>query len=205
MKKFLVVVLLSLLAIGGFYAFSLYNATGTSLKVGDVAPQFVAPAAKGGERFNVDLKQYLAQGPVVIYFFPKAFTKGCTLESRAFAEAMPQFEAAGASVIGMSGDDIDTLARFSTEECRSAFPVASASNSLMQEYKVALKDGMSNRTSYVIATDGRIAFVHNAMDFKDHVGGTLAAVQRLQQAKPGSVATPEPAKAPAPTPAPAAH
>lgn len=151
-----------------------------SLAQGARAPEFSAPGAQGGRRMTVSLSNALRRGPVVLYFFPRAFTSGCTIESRAFAEAMPQFRAAGATVIGMSGDDVDTLARFSTEECRSAFPMASASANLIAQYDVALRPGITTRTSYVIAQDGTIAHVHNDMNPNDHVRETLAAVQRLR-------------------------
>lgn len=151
-----------------------------SLAQGARAPQFTAPGAQGGRRMTVNLRSMLRQGPVVLYFFPRAFTSGCTIESRAFAEAVPEFRAAGATVIGMSGDDVDTLARFSTEECRSAFPMASASSNLIAQYDVALRPGITTRTSYVIAQDGTIAHVHNDMNPNDHVRETLAAVRRLR-------------------------
>lgn len=176
----------------GFAAAALLAMTGTALAPaspasatlaqGQRAPDFSAPGAQGGRRMTVSLRNALRRGPVVLYFFPRAFTSGCTIESRAFAEAMPQFTAAGATVIGMSGDDVDTLARFSTEECRSAFPMASASAEVISGYDVSLRPGMTTRTSYVIARDGTIAMVHNDMNPNDHVRETLAAVQRLQAA-----------------------
>ena len=153
-----------------------------TLAQGVRAPDFTAPGAQGGRRLSVSLSAALRNGPVVLYFFPRAFTAGCTIESRAFAEAMPQFRAAGATVIGMSGDDVDTLARFSTEECRSAFPMASASPAIISGYDVSLRPGMTTRTSYVIARDGTVVLVHNDMNPNDHVSATLAAVQRLQAA-----------------------
>jgi peroxiredoxin len=118
---------------------------------------------------------------VVLYFYPKAYTKGCTLEARAFSEANPQFVAAGARVIGLSADDLPTLKRFSVEHCRGPFPVATASARIISDYDVKLPVvGMSNRTSYVIARDGRIAMVHSDLDWKDHVAKTLAAVRALK-------------------------
>lgn len=154
-----------------------------ALAEGARAPAFVAPAARGGQRFNVNLTRLLRRGPVVLYFFPRAFTDGCTIESRAFADAIPQFRAAGAIVIGMSADDVATLARFSTEACRSAFPMASATSALIAQYDVALRPGITNRTSYVIAQDGTIALTHSDMNPNDHVRATLAAVQRLRAAR----------------------
>lgn len=154
-----------------------------ALSVGAQAPTFTVPGAQGGRRLSISLARELRNGPVVIYFFPRAFTEGCTIESRAFAEAVPQFRAAGARVIGLSGDDVETLSRFSTQECRSAFPMGSASSNLMAQYDVSLRMGISNRTSYVIGQDGRIAHVHSDMNPNDHVRETLAAVQRLAAAR----------------------
>lgn len=150
------------------------------LPVGSEAPKFSTSAALAGKEFGFSLQMALRRGPVVLYFYPKAFTSGCTLEANSFAEAMPEFKAAGASVIGMSNDDIETLQRFSREECRDAFPVGVASNRLITDYDVALgNSGLSSRTSYVIAPDGRIAFVHSNSDYRAHVSRTLAAVKAL--------------------------
>ena len=154
------------------------------LPVGAKAPVFTTQAALAGKEFGFNLRAALAKGPVVLYFYPKAFTKGCTLEANAFAEAMAEFEAMGASVVGMSNDDIDTLKRFSVEECRNAFPVGVASRKLIDAYDVALvregqDTGITSRTSYVIAQDGTIVMVHSDMDYRDHVAKTLAAVRKL--------------------------
>lgn len=153
-----------------------------ALPVGARAPEIQTLGAVGGKTFKLDLQQQLKKGPVVLYFFPKAFTQGCTLEAHAFSEAMPEFRKAGAQVIGMSADDIDTLRRFSVEECRSAFPVASARPATIRAYDVALKKmpGVTARTSYVIARDGRIAMVHDDLDWSQHVAKTLAAVEALK-------------------------
>src|SRR5687768_1478613 len=86
-----------------------------ALPEGARAPGFVTTGAVGGKAFRLDLQQQLRSGPVVLYFFPKAFTKGCTLEARAFSEAVPEFRAAGAQVIGLSADNIETLKKFSVE------------------------------------------------------------------------------------------
>jgi peroxiredoxin len=150
-----------------------------ALSLGARAPSFTVAGAQGGRRLSISLARELRRGPVVIYFFPRAFTSGCTIESRAFAEAIPEFRRAGATVIGLSGDDVPTLARFSTQECRSAFPMGSASSNLMAQYDVVLREGISTRTSYVVGQDGRIAHVHSDMNPNNHVRETLAAVQRL--------------------------
>lgn len=153
-----------------------------ALPTGAKAPTFVTQGAIGGKAFKLDLSEQLRHGPVVLYFFPKAFTKGCTLEANAFSEAMPEFKAAGARVIGMSADTIDTLKKFSIEGCRSAFPVARADKKVIKAYDVAIPVvGLSNRTSYVIARDGRIVMVHSEMDWKDHVAKSLAAVNALKR------------------------
>lgn len=171
----------SVLASSGIWLFA--SAAHAALTLGQRAPTFTIPGAQGGRLLTINLARELRNGPVVIYFFPRAFTSGCTIESRAFAEAVPEFRAAGARVIGLSGDDVATLSRFSTQECRSAFPMGSASTALMAQYDVSLREGISNRTSYVIARDGTIAHVHSDMNPNDHVRETLAAVQRMAAAR----------------------
>lgn len=156
------------------------------LPVGAQAPAFSTTAALDGKAMAFSLRAALAKGPVVLYFFPKAFTQGCTLEAHAFSEATGDFEAAGATVIGLSADDIDTLKRFSTEACRSKFAVGVASPQIIKAYDVALKRegmpaGLADRTSYVIGQDGKIVFVHSDLDYRDHVRLTLAAVRALQK------------------------
>ena len=150
------------------------------LETGETAPVFTTKAAMAGKEFGFSLANALKQGPVVLYFYPKAFTSGCTLEANAFAEAMPQFKAQGASVIGMSNDDIETLKRFSREECRDAFPVGVASFDVREDYDAGSEDRpYASRTSYVIAPDGTIATVYSSGDYRQHVSRTLAAVKNL--------------------------
>ena len=155
------------------------------LPVGTKAPVFSTQAALAGKAFGFNLRTALAKGPVVLYFYPKAFTKGCTLEAHEFAEATPEFAKLGATVIGMSNDDIETLKRFSKEECRDKFAVAAATPKIVKAYQAALVNegkatGMTERTSYVIDRKGRIVFVHSDLDYKDHVRLTLDAVKKLQ-------------------------
>ncbi|HEU0311275.1 MAG TPA: peroxiredoxin [Sphingomicrobium sp.] len=154
-----------------------------ALPVGAQAPDFRTTGALAGKPFKLHLKDQLKHGPLVLYFYPKAFTQGCTLEAKAFADAMPEFRKAGARVVGMSADDLETLKRFSTEACRNAFPVATASPETIRSYDVALKQKpeLSDRTSYVIDRNGRIVMVHSDLDWKDHVAKTLAAVQALKR------------------------
>ena len=153
-----------------------------ALKVGDKAPDFSTTGAVGGKEFKLHLKDQLKRGPVVLYFFPKAFTSGCTAEAHAFSSSIGEFKKAGAQVIGMSGDDLKTLHDFSTKECRSAFPVATATPDVQKEYDVAwaAHPGITTRTSYVIDKGGKIVMVHDDLDFSQHVSKTLAAVEALK-------------------------
>src|ERR1051326_4932721 len=93
-----------------------------ALKAGDKRPDFTTTGAVGGKEFKLHLAQQLKKGPVVIYFFPKAFTSGCTAEAHAFSESIGDFKKAGAQVIGMSADDLKTLHDFSAKECSTAPP-----------------------------------------------------------------------------------
>ena len=154
-----------------------------SLKVGDKAPDFTAPATLGGKEFTFHLADALKKGPVVVYFYPAAFTKGCTIEAHDFAAAMPDYRAAGASVIGVSHDDIATLNKFSVSECQSKFPVAADQDRhIMKSYDATLGflTAYASRTSYVVSQDGRVAFTYSAMDPDEHVGRTLKAVEALK-------------------------
>jgi peroxiredoxin len=153
-----------------------------ALKVGATAPDFNTMGAVGGKEFKLHLAEQLKHGPVVLYFFPKAFTSGCTAEAHAFSESIADFKKAGAQVIGMSADDLKTLHDFSAKECRSAFPVATASPEIQKEYDVAwaAHPGITTRTSYVIDKHGKVVMVHDDLDFSQHVAKTLAAVKALK-------------------------
>ena len=153
------------------------------LKVGAPAPDFTLPATLGGKEFTFRLADALKKGPVVVYFYPAAFTSGCTVEAHDFAAAMPQFSAAGASVIGVSHDDIKTLDKFSTSECQSKFPVAAdADKKVMKSYDATMLLGITaSRTSYVIGQDGKVKFAYSNLDPDGHVAGTLKAAQALKR------------------------
>ena len=153
-----------------------------ALKTGAKARDFTTTGAVGGKPFKIHLAQQLKKGPVVLYFFPKAFTSGCTAEAHAFSEADCDFKKAGAQVIGMSADDLPTLKKFSVEACRNAFPVGTATPATQKAYDVAwaAKPGLTTRTSYVIDRKGRVAMVHDDLDFSQHVAKTLAAVKALK-------------------------
>jgi thioredoxin-dependent peroxiredoxin len=151
-----------------------------ALKPGDQAPAFTTQAALAGKAFNFSLADALKQGPVVLYFYPKAFTSGCTVEAHDFSEATEQFKALGATVIGVSHDTIDTLKDFSVKECRNKFAVAAdADGSIIKSYDTALAahPGFADRTSYVITPDGKIAYAYTDMDPGQHVANTMAAVK----------------------------
>ena len=151
-----------------------------ALPLGAVAPDFTTQATLAGKPFTFSLADALRSGPVVLYFYPAAFTKGCTVEAHEFAEATEKFKALGATVIGVSHDPIDTLNKFSVSECRSKFAVASdADLKITRAYDARLLiTSYSNRTSYVIAPDGRIIYEYSALNPDKHVENTLAAVRR---------------------------
>ena len=157
-----------------------------ALKPGDAAPDFTAQAAVGGKDFIFSLSDALKRGPVVLYFFPKAFTTGCTAEAHEFAEAAAQFNAMGATLIGMSADDIGTLHKFSTQACSGKFPVAADPDlKVIKAYDSALirvgSVGIADRISYVIAPDGKIVYAFSDRNPDKHVENTLAAVKALQK------------------------
>ena len=177
MKKLITLMMSALSAPAAFAA----------LNVGDVAPDFTTQATLGGREFIFHLADALKKGPVVVYFYPAAFTKGCTIEAHDFAQAMPRYQALGASVIGVSADSIDTLNKFSVSECQSKFPVASdASQAIMKAYDAVLlwKTSYANRTSYVVTPDGKIAYRYSNMDPDRHVENTLAAIKAWTERKP---------------------
>ena len=159
-----------------------------ALPVGSKAPLFTAQATLGGKEFTFKLADALKQGPVVLYFYPEAFTKGCTIEAHDFAAAMDKYKALGASVIGVSHDDIDKLNKFSVSECQSKFAVAvDSSQVVMKAYDAVLPkhETYANRTSYVIAPDGSIIYEYTDMNPDQHVANTLKALAdwKAKQAK----------------------
>jgi thioredoxin-dependent peroxiredoxin len=157
-----------------------------ALRPGALAPAFETKAAMAGKPFTFSMAAARKKGPVVLYFFPAAFTPGCTVEANEFAQAMPEFRKLGASVIGAAGDDIEKLTKFSVEECRSKFPVGVATPAISKAYDVAIPlAGRTNRTSYLIAPNGQIIHVHSNGDYRGHVQIMLKALKdwRAQQPK----------------------
>ena len=157
------------------------------LPSGAAAPVFVTQGALAGKEFTFDMARALRRGPVVLYFYPKSFTSGCTIEAHAFAEASKQFRAAGATLIGLSADTIATQKDFSRKDCRDQFPVGVATPAIITGYDVHLKQpdgkvtGLSTRTSYVIGRDGKVKLAFTDMNPNDHVKMTLQAVRALRR------------------------
>ena len=173
-----------------------------AIKVGDVAPDFSARASLAGKEFNFSLQDALKKGPVVVYFYPSAFTKGCDLEAHTFAQMKDKFDAAGATIIGVSADSIARLDQFSAdpEYCAGKFPVASDANrEIATSYNlssttvkpgqadvrgVAIDHDFIERTTFVIGKDGKIVTTLSSKDDglspDEHVKKSLAIVQGLK-------------------------
>ena len=157
-----------------------------ALKEGSQAPDFSAPAYLAGQPFTFKLADALKQGPVVVYFFPAPHTSGCNVEAHLFSQAIDQFKAEHATVIGVTAGNLDQLAAFSkeTEHCGGKFPVAAdAGAKIAKEYDALLlmRPGWSDRTSYVIAPSGKIIHVYSALSPTKHVEETLNAVKALEK------------------------
>ena len=157
-----------------------------ALKEGAQAPDFTAPAYLAGRPFTFKLADALKKGPVVVYFFPAPHTSGCNVEAHLFSQAIPQFTAAHATVIGVTAGNLDQLAAFSKEadHCSGKFPVAADEGAkIARQYDALLpmKPGWSDRTSYVIAPSGKITHVYSDLSPKKHVEETLNAVKALEQ------------------------
>jgi peroxiredoxin len=169
-------------------AISLLAAPGAmaALKAGDKAPDFTAQSSLGGQVSTFSLVEALKKGPVVLYFYPAAFTTGCTIEAHLFADAIDRYKALGATVIGVSNDKIDTLNKFSVSECRSKFAVAADTDQkIMKSYEAVMttKSDYASRTSYVIAPDKSIIYEYSSPSPDKHVENTLQALQQWAKRK----------------------
>lgn len=173
-----------------------------ALSQGAAAPDFTAEASLAGKAFSFSLKEALKKGPVVVYFYPAAYTGGCDLEAHTFAADKAQFDAAGATIIGVSADSIQRLNSFSSDPayCAGKFPVASdAGGKIAASYDLKLmpaeagaKDvrgdvidhGFIPRTTFVIGSDGKIVASFSSdtdhLHPDDHVKKSLAIVQQLK-------------------------
>ncbi len=157
-----------------------------ALDIGDTAPDFTIPAALGGKVYQFSLADSLKKGPVVLYFFPAAFSEGCSIEAHEFAEAADKFAALGASLVGVSGDDIETLTKFSVQACQSKFPVASdRTQAVMKSFDAVMqtRPEYANRISYVIAPDRSIVYHYMSLNPTRHVERMLAALRRWSDKK----------------------
>lgn len=164
----------------------LASPTYAMLAVGQPAPDFRLSAAKNGEIIQVDSQTLRRRGPVVVYFYPAAFTPGCSLEAKLFADQTPIFERMNATVVGISGDDINTLKEFSVAHCRGRFPVASDIGLKVAKQYAATSSfggGFAARISYVIDTSGKVRYALNDSNPSKHVEGTLNAVRGLSSKK----------------------
>ena len=169
-----------------------------ALKEGDKAPEFTAPASLAGKEFTFTLKDALKKGPVVVYFYPAAFTGGCNLQAHTFSENTDKFAAAGASVIGVSLDKISTLNQFSADPqyCAGKVPVASdPDGKIAKSYDLQVKDakpgakntrgdeidhGFAERTTFVVTQNGKVASTVGGVSPADNVAKALEAVQQLK-------------------------
>lgn len=169
-----------------------------ALETGATAPEFTAKGMLAGNEFTFKLSDALKKGPVVIYFFPAAYTAGCTAETKMFADNADAFKAAGATLIGVTGgarladgtmanagDNLKRLAEFSAEHCRDKFPIAAVSTDTIKAYNVVLpqKPDWSDRTSYVIAPDGKIVLSFTTQKPDEHITKTLEAVKTWKAAQ----------------------
>lgn len=157
-----------------------------ALEVGAKAPDFTAQAWLAGEPFTFSLSEALKKGPVVVYFFPAAHTAGCNVEAHLFSEAIDEFKAQDATVIGVTAGNTDELADFSkeTEHCSGKFAVAADPGAkIAKQYDAILakKPEWSDRTSYVIAPSGKVAAVYSDLKPQRHVQQMLDGVKSLRR------------------------
>ncbi len=174
MKRFLLLMTLVALAVAPALA---------ALQVGAKAPDFTLQASKGGKVFTFSLAAALKKGPVVLYFYPAAFTPGCTIEAHDFADAIDKYHDLHATVIGVSHDPIDKLQKFSVSECRSKFAVAADTDQAVEKsYDAVLTKApqYANRTSYVIAPDGTVIYTYTNLNPDQHVTNTLQALKNWE-------------------------
>ncbi len=177
MKKIMVVVASTLAMASSAWA---------ALDIGDKAPDFTTQAALAGKQYSFSLSQTLAKGPVVLYFFPAAFSSGCSAEAHEFAEATEKFAALGATVIGVSTDDIETQLKFSMQACQGKFAVASdAAKTVVKSYDAAMMimPDYANRVSYVITPDRSIIYSYQSLNPAKHVTNTLTALQNWEKTR----------------------
>ncbi|QOV63061.1 peroxiredoxin [Kosakonia pseudosacchari] len=157
-----------------------------ALPTGSQAPDFKLQGALAGKPLTFSLQQALQKGPVVLYFFPAAFSKGCTIEAHAFAEATDDFKKLGATVVGVTAGNTDQVDEFSKLECRDKFTVtADPGAKVAAQYDSLMKMNgktLSDRTSYVIAPDGKILLSYTDRNPETHIQKTMEAVKQYANA-----------------------
>jgi len=198
MKKILAAAAVAVAGITG--AAVLATPAFAALDLGATAPDFSAKGMLAGNEFTFKLSDALKKGPVVVYFFPAAYTPGCTAETKLFADNADAFKEAGATLIGVTGgarladgtmanasENLKRLAEFSAEHCRDKFPIAAVSTDTIKAYNVVLpqKPDWSDRTSYVIAPDGKIVMSFTTQKPDEHITKTLEAVKAWKAAHKG--------------------
>lgn len=183
--------------LAGIVSASLPLAAVAALKAGDAAPDFSTQASLAGKAFNFSLKDALKKGPVVVYFYPSAYTGGCNMQAHTFAVNSDAFAKAGATIVGVSQDSIERLNEFSAdpEYCAGKFPVASdADGAISKAYDLSVREaragakdsrgkdidhGFTERTTFVIGSDGKITHTIGGIAPKENVEKALEAVQHL--------------------------
>nr|WP_318382637.1 peroxiredoxin [uncultured Enterobacter sp.] len=156
-----------------------------ALPTGAQAPNFELKAALAGKPLTFSLADALKKGPVVLYFFPAAFSKGCTIEAHAFAEATDDFNKLGATVVGVTAGNVDQVDEFSKLECRDKFTVAADPGAkIAAQYQTLMEmkgKTLSDRTSYVIAPDGKILLSYTDRNPEAHIQKTMDAVKHYTE------------------------
>ncbi len=168
-----------------------------ALKAGETAPEFQTQASQAGKAFTYSLKESLQKGPVVVYFYPSAYTGGCNIQAHTFAENIDKFTAAGATIIGVSLDSIERLNDFSADPAYCAGKVAVASDAdgaIAKSYDLVVKDpaegkkdsrgvdithGFAERTTFIVTPDGKIVETVSGLKPAENVAKALETVQKL--------------------------
>jgi peroxiredoxin Q/BCP len=189
------------LLIGILSSIALISSANAALKQGDVAPDFTTQASLAGKAFTYSLKDALKKGPVVVYFYPSAYTGGCNLQAHTFAVNKEKFDAAGASIIGVSLDSIARLNDFSADPnyCAGKIAVASdAEGNIAKSYNlkigaasvtakdsrgISIDHGFAERTTFVVTPDNKIVAVVGNMTPDENVTKALEVIQQLGTAK----------------------
>ena len=159
---------------------SVATAANASLEVGDKVTDFVLPSAEAGNEGVFRLSDALSKGPVVLYFFPAAFSEGCSVEAHLFAEATEQFAALGASVVGVSADDIEVLKKFSVKACQSKFPVLADPNmAVVRAFDAVMRTRpeYASRVTFVVSREGVILHQYTSLNPEGHIVRALAALR----------------------------